>query len=433
MIRKRYVWKVRDREIQLGERTLIMGVLNVTPDSFSDGGTYAEPEAAAQRGFELQELGADILDIGAESTRPGSERISAAEELRRLIPVLKKLRGQLDIPISVDTYKPEVAQIALDNGAEIINDPSGLTWEPDLAKVAAGSNAGLILNHTRGTPDMWLKQAPLHDVAETIRAELEASVNRARRAGVERDRIVVDPGLGFGKRQEQNADILARLFELQTLGMPLLVGPSRKSFLPKSDRRNLEFATAAAVTMCVAGGAHMVRVHDVTAMTAAVQVADAIVSVAPRHSESAERTEEKRQRTSAALNRAPGLEDETRRRPIMPPGKKSAPAPERVTEPRPAYRRPPREEGPRPPRPPREYRPAAQGEDPSRDRFPRRPAGGPGGNRSDNERWGDRPRNVPAGGRSGSPPRRDRPSGPPRRGPSQPFRPGSGRPPRRDK
>lgn len=277
MTRKRFEWKLKNREIQLGDRTLIMGVLNVTPDSFSDGGMYSDPDRAFARALELEEQGADIIDIGAESTRPGSARISEAEELRRLVPVLKRLRDKMAVPICVDTYKSGVAEKALSLGVEIINDPSGLTFDPALAKVVAQHDAGLILNHMRGTPETWARLGPLPDVMGTIFHDLDAAVNRARRAGLDRSRIVVDPGLGFGKRKEQNAEILARLPLLARLELPILTGPSRKSFLPRGDEEALRYGTAAAVTASVLGGAHIVRVHDVKEMVPVVQLADAVL------------------------------------------------------------------------------------------------------------------------------------------------------------
>src|SRR5579864_2649433 len=203
MPRKRFEWKFRDKTLQLGERTLLVGVLNVTPDSFSDGGKFLDPDRAFARAVELEEQGADIIDIGAESTRPGAVRISEAEELRRLIPVLKRLRHKLTVPLSVDTYKAGVAEKALELGADIINDPSALTFDPDLARTVAQANAGLILNHMRGTPETWVKLPPLKNALATIAAELDACVHRAVHAGVDRRRIVIDPGLGFGKRKEQ--------------------------------------------------------------------------------------------------------------------------------------------------------------------------------------------------------------------------------------
>jgi dihydropteroate synthase len=274
MVRKHFEWKVRDKLIQLGERTLIVGVLNVTPDSFSDGGKYSDPDRAFARAVEMEEEGADFIDIGAESTRP--VRISEAEELRRLVPVLKRLRNKLTVPICVDTYKSGIAEKALELGADIINDPSGLTIDPELARAARHADAGLIINHMRGMPETWAKLPPLKNPLATIAAELDASVHRAVGAGVERRRIVVDPGLGFGKRKEQNAEILARLDELARLELPLMVGPSRKHFLARETALETEFAGAAAVTAAILYGVHMVRVHDVKAMKAVVEVADEI-------------------------------------------------------------------------------------------------------------------------------------------------------------
>src|SRR5262245_57228596 len=228
-----------------------MGVLNVTPDSFSDGGKYAEPDRAFARAVELEEQGADVVDIGAESTRPGSARISAAEEMRRLIPVLKRLKGKLSVPISVDTYKAEVAERALELGAEIINDPSGLTFEPQLARVVSNHNAGLIVNHMRGRPETWAKLAPMPDPMATILRDLDAALGRVRHVGIERFKIVIDPGLGFGKRKEQSSLILGKLGALGALDLPIMTGPSRKSFLAHVDPQETKFATAAAVAACV--------------------------------------------------------------------------------------------------------------------------------------------------------------------------------------
>ena len=277
MTRKLYYWKLKGREIRLGERTLILGVLNVTPDSFSDGGKYLDPDRAFARALELEEAGADILDIGAESTRPGSSRIAASEELQRLVPVLKRLRGELSIPISVDTYKAEVAERAIELGAEIINDPSGLTFDPQLTKTVMNHNAGVILNHMRGTPDSWARLGPLPDVMGTVVRDLGAAVHRARLGGVDTARMVVDPGIGFGKRKEQNSEMLARLGQLAALDLPIMVGPSRKSFLAQADETPTRFATAAAVTASILAGAHMVRVHDVAEMRVVIQVADEIL------------------------------------------------------------------------------------------------------------------------------------------------------------
>jgi dihydropteroate synthase len=276
-VRKLFFWKLKQRDIRLGERTALMGVLNVTPDSFSDGGKYSDPDRAFARALELEEQGADIVDIGAESTRPGSTRISSAEEMRRLIPVLKRLKGRLAIPISVDTYKAEVAERALELGAEIINDPSGLTFEPQLARVVSNHDAGLVINHMRGRPETWSKLGPLPDPMGTIRRDLDAAISRARHAGFEKTRLVIDPGIGFGKRKEQNSLIIGRLAELAALEMPIMVGPSRKGFLSHATAEETRFATAAAVAACVLAGAHLVRVHDVREMRAAADVADAIL------------------------------------------------------------------------------------------------------------------------------------------------------------
>ncbi len=272
----------------MGERTLIMGVLNVTPDSFSDGGRFSEPERAYARALEMEEQGADLIDLGGESTRPDSKRISAEEEWRRLLPVLKLLRDKLTIPLSLDTYKSEIAERAVQYGVQIFNDPSGLTFDANLAKVAAEHNMGLILNHMRGTPETWGKQPAMSDAMGMVSKDLDATVSRARRAGVEKSRILVDPGLGFGKRKEQNSELIAHLGRLAELDYPILAGPSRKSFLGPlvpggPGEKETAFATAAAVTAAILYGAHMVRVHDVREMKAAAQVADEILRVAAAH------------------------------------------------------------------------------------------------------------------------------------------------------
>jgi len=283
--RKPLEWKLAGRTLFLGTRTLIMGVLNVTPDSFSDGGRFLDPDAAFARALQIQQQGADLIDIGGESTRPGSRRISARQELDRIAPVLKKLRNKLDIPIAVDTYKAEVAERALDLGAEVINDISGLTWDPGLAAVVSRRNAGLVLVHLRGSPDSWDRLDPLPDPLGVIAKDLKASLARARRSGLDRRRIVIDPGLGFGKRGDQNYEILAQLPRLAALDQPVLVGPSRKSFLgntlrlPESERI---LPTAAAVVASIIGGSHIVRVHDVEAMVQVSRVADELLRACRR-------------------------------------------------------------------------------------------------------------------------------------------------------
>lgn len=267
---------MKQREVILGDRTLLMGILNVTPDSFSDGGHYADPDRAFARAIELENEGADILDVGAESTRPGSQRISEAEELRRLIPVLKRLRGKLAIPISVDTYKSGVAEKALEHGAEIINDPSGILLDPQLPKVVTKYDAGLIISHMRGTPETWAKLPPIKDLMRSIAIDLDASANRARLNGVQKYQVVIDPGIGFGKRREQNFEILGNLHLLRSFDLPILVGPSRKAFLRKEDEESTEFATAGAVAAGILNGAHIVRVHDVKAMKSVIEIVDTI-------------------------------------------------------------------------------------------------------------------------------------------------------------
>jgi dihydropteroate synthase len=276
-VRKNFVWKLAHSELRLGDRTLLMGVLNVTPDSFSDGGKYADPDRAFARAVELEEQGADIIDIGAESTKPGSDRITAAVELQRLVPVLKRLKDALTIPISVDTYKAEVAERALELGAAIINDPSGLTFEPQLARTISNHNAGLVINHMRGRPETWSKLGPMPDPIATVGRDLDAAISRARHVGVDKSRIVVDPGLGFGKRKEQNSVILARLHDFGALDLPVMTGPSRKSFLAHPDPEENRFATAAAVAVSILGGAHIVRVHEIREMRAVADVTDEIL------------------------------------------------------------------------------------------------------------------------------------------------------------
>jgi dihydropteroate synthase len=267
----------------LGVRTLVMGILNVTPDSFSDGGRYLDPDIAYARALEMQQQGAALIDLGGESTRPDSKRITAAVELDRIAPVLKKLRNKLDIPISVDTYKSEVAERALDLGAEIINDVSGLTFDPALSGVVNRHDAGLVLMHMRGTPETWAQLKPLPDVLAAIVQDLKASADRALRAGIERRRIVIDPGIGFGKRGDQNYRILAELGRLHALELPVLVGTSRKSFLGQrlTDEQKL-LGTAATVTAAILAGAHIVRVHDVRQMVEVARVADELVNAAEK-------------------------------------------------------------------------------------------------------------------------------------------------------
>ena len=266
----------------LGERTLVMGVLNVTPDSFSDGGIYLDTDAAVARCLEIERAGADILDIGGESTRPGSRGISADQERGRILPVLKRLRGQLKIPISVDTSKSEVAEAAADAGAEILNDVTSLGNDPRLAEVARRRKLPIILMHMRGEPRTMQKKPFARNIMRDVTAGLRRAVGLARRAGIPKSQIILDPGIGFGKSSSQNYELLARLPEVARLGFPLLVGPSRKEFIgrmlgsaPPSERL---WGTAATVTASILGGAHIVRVHDTAEMIQATRVADAILN-----------------------------------------------------------------------------------------------------------------------------------------------------------
>jgi dihydropteroate synthase len=272
------------RSLQLGDRTFVMGILNVTPDSFADGGLHLDPGAAEAAAAEMEARGADLIDVGGESTRPGSDTISHEEEVARILPVLRRLSRMIRIPLSVDTTKASVAEIALDEGATLVNDVSGLRYDSALAEVAARHRAGLILMHSRGRSREMYREAVYASVAREVRAELQASLDRALAAGVAREAIVLDPGLGFAKRPEHSYAAIAALPELAALGRPLLVGPSRKSFLTAAmgergrDRpaQERDLATAASVSAAVLLGAHIVRVHAVAEMVEVVGVADAI-------------------------------------------------------------------------------------------------------------------------------------------------------------
>jgi len=297
MIRRRiFRLELRLRTLVLGERTLLMGVLNVTPDSFSDGGKFFQTEDAVRAVLAMELAGADIVDIGAESTRPGSLGISADEELERLLPVLKALRGRLKIPVSVDTQKASVAEAMLDAGAEILNDISGLKSDPRIAEVAAKSGAPLILMHMRGTPRTMQKGPFAKDVVRDVLSGLRRSAEVARKAGVRKSLIVLDPGIGFGKSFAQNYELLAKLPELAKLGYPLLVGTSRKGFLGATLTRNGRplpveariWGTAASVTASILNGAHIVRVHDVEEMVQVTRVADCVLhrELRPRNAHS---------------------------------------------------------------------------------------------------------------------------------------------------
>ncbi len=276
--RRRYTLPLPDAPpLVLGERTLVMGVVNVTPDSFSDGGRWQDPGRAADHALALEAAGADLIDVGGESTRPGADPVPAAEERRRVVPVLERLAGQARAPLSVDTSKASVARAAVDAGAAMVNDVSGLRRDPALVGVVAASRAALVVMHSRGCSRDMYRDACYGDVAAELARELQASVAAAVAGGMERSRVLVDPGLGFAKRAGQTYAALAALGRLAVLDRPILVGPSRKSFLAgrgdggPADR---DWATAAAVTVAVLEGAHVVRVHRVREMRQVADVAD---------------------------------------------------------------------------------------------------------------------------------------------------------------
>jgi dihydropteroate synthase len=283
--RKQFRLRLPSRTLVLGERTLVMGVLNVTPDSFSDGGAFLDSQAAVARALELERDGADILDIGGESTRPTALPVSAREELSRILPLFEALRGKLRIPISVDTQKSEVAEAALAAGAEIVNDISALRTDPRLAGVARQAGAPVILMHMRGTPRTMQRGPFARNVIRDVMTGLREALARARRAGLAKSQILFDPGIGFGKSHEQNFEILARLPEFARLGCPIVIGTSRKGFLGKALAKPGEpplppgerlLGTAATVTAAILGSAHIVRVHDVAEIARVVRVVDAI-------------------------------------------------------------------------------------------------------------------------------------------------------------
>jgi dihydropteroate synthase len=266
------------RVLKLGDRTLVMGILNVTPDSFADGGMYLDPERALAGALQLESDGADIIDVGGESTRPWARPLTAKEEINRLLPVVNRVASKVSLPISVDTYKAEVARCVLDNGASIINDISALSYDLALAQVVAEADVPVVLMHNRGRSSDMYREARYSNVSTEIRNELSAAIERATDAGIVRDQIVIDPGLGFAKEAVHTFSALANLPDLSGLGLPTLVGPSRKSFLkdslgavPPGER---EWGTAAAVTTAVLLGAHIVRVHGVREMLQVVRVAD---------------------------------------------------------------------------------------------------------------------------------------------------------------
>ncbi len=299
-MRPRFQWRIGARTLALGQRTHIMGVINVTPDSFYDGGRYLDSQPAVDHALRLLDEGADLVDIGGESTRPGA-RVAAAssgkssneqtvvtaeEEMHRVLPVVRELkRLRPEAIVSVDTYKSVVARAAVESGAEVINDISGLRWDQDMASTLAGLSCGAVLMHVRGRPEEWRSLPPLHDPVSLVSRELLGQVEGATAAGIARERIVLDPGFGFGKNYEENYPLLAHFDELHKLGFPLLAGVSRKSFVGKAVARGGQpfpaeerlFGSLAAAVIAIVKGAHIVRVHDVRATVEAAALADAVL------------------------------------------------------------------------------------------------------------------------------------------------------------
>jgi dihydropteroate synthase len=302
-----FQWNVGSRTLELGRRTLIMGVVNVTPDSFSDGGLFVDAEKAVVRAEQLLDDGAAIIDIGGESTRPGSQPVSEEEERRRVLPVIRDLKHRRpDAVVSIDTYKANVARAAVELGADVVNDVSGFRWDPKMAKTLAELKVGAVLAHTRGRPEEWRSLPPIGDPVLIVKRDLRQWAEAASLAGVKRDHLVLDPGFGFGKRFEENYPLLAHFGELQQMGFPLLAGVSRKSFIgrmlagnskdkdkdknknkdrdiDKDDDKDADvgdrlYGTLAAETGLILKGAHIIRTHDVRFALQAARVADAMVA-----------------------------------------------------------------------------------------------------------------------------------------------------------
>jgi dihydropteroate synthase len=292
-MRPRYKWKLRSRSLELGERTLLMGIVNVTPDSFSDGGEHFDHNKAIEHALTMLEHGADVIDIGGESTKPGTpvaeqSGVPQAEELRRVLPVLEGiLRAKPECVISVDTYKASVARVALESGAQIVNDVSAGQWDREMLPTLAALECGVVLMHTRGRPEQWRGQKKSPDIVGEVRHDLANAVQQATGAGIDGSRIVLDPGFGFGKWGDENYPLLAHFGSLQELGYPLLAGTSRKGFLgatlggvsggadvPAGERL---YGSVAAVVASILQGTHLVRVHDIRPARDAAAIADAIL------------------------------------------------------------------------------------------------------------------------------------------------------------
>ena len=287
-MRPLFTWRLRTRELALGRRTQVMGVLNVTPDSFSDGGQFLARDRAVAHALRMFEEGADMVDVGGESTRPGSEaRVPEAEELRRVIPVIEQVRRERpDALLSIDTYKAAVARAAVAAGAEIVNDVSAFRWDTGMAKTVAQLQCGVVLMHMRGRPEEWRSLPPEENLVGRVMRDLAHWTQEALDSGVERERVVLDPGFGFGKNFEENYPLLARFQEFHQMDFPLLAGTSRKSFIGRALARDGKdaapdqrlYGSLAAMTTCILKGAHIVRVHDVKASVEAARVADAVLA-----------------------------------------------------------------------------------------------------------------------------------------------------------
>ena len=279
-MRKKCILQIKGRDFLLGQRTWITGILNVTPDSFSDGGLYLDKNKAVKRGLELAEEGADIIDIGGESTRPGSNSISTVEELKRIIPVLSDLREKTDALISVDTTKSEVARAALDHGADIINDISALRFDPQMTPFAVNRDVPVVLMHMKGTPKTMQANPSYEDLLAEVKSFFKERLETAKTLGIKREKIIIDPGIGFGKRHNDNLLLIKNLQALEEFERPIMIGISRKSFigkilnLPVLERIE---GTIASAVLSIIHGAHILRVHDITPIKRAVLVAEAIM------------------------------------------------------------------------------------------------------------------------------------------------------------
>ena len=269
----------RHGDIDFERRTALVGVLNVTPDSFSDGGRYLDPENAIARGVKLAEEGADLIDIGGESSRPGARPVSAEEELERVVPVIRGLRRALSVPLSIDTYKARVARVAIEEGVDVVNDISAMRFDPEMVRVIAAAKVPVVLMHMQGTPRTMQERPYYRDVVEEVKGFLQKRIEFALESGVGPEQILVDPGIGFGKELEHNLALLRGLPALASLGRPILVGPSRKTFIGKilgvGPEERLEGSLAAAVAAVLAG-ANMIRIHDVREARRAIGIADAL-------------------------------------------------------------------------------------------------------------------------------------------------------------